>query len=403
MQKKQIFLWALYDFANSIVFVNFLLYFSQWLVLDWWLSDLGYNAIFAISAILLFFTAPVLATYTDKFWKLKKFLNWSTLGVFLFYGLAAGSALWSFPIYLTAVFFLFAQYCYQLSFVFYNPMIADISDKPHRWRVSGIGQFANALGQVVGLAIFLPLSEDLLAPLLPAVWVFFLLALPMMIFFKDTAKTVTTGIKKIERNHFYKKLIPFFSVSLAAPLLVAFFFYNDALVTVTNNLSIYLENVFEIPNNQKSIILMLIVLMNAVGALLSGWIGDKIGIKKTLIGVLIAWIIALPIVAITASIPLFMILSAILGILIGAMRAVSRAYMSMLVAKEDLWYGFSFYTIFERFAAIIWPLTWGGIIAIGGVNSGSYRIAMVSMTAFVVVWLLLIIFWKRKTNTTIER
>ncbi|MDR0860218.1 MAG: hypothetical protein LBO09_04515 [Candidatus Peribacteria bacterium] len=48
-------------------------------------------------------------------------------------------------------------------------MIDDISDKNHRGRVSGIGQFANALGQVVGLAIFLPLSENLLAPLLPAV------------------------------------------------------------------------------------------------------------------------------------------------------------------------------------------------------------------------------------------
>jgi UMF1 family MFS transporter len=166
--------------------------------------------------------------------------------------------------------------------------------------------------------------------------VFFLLALPMMIFFKDKKTETTTAIKKVERNHFYKKLIPFFSVSVAAPLLVAFFFYNDALVTVTNNLSIYLENVFEISNTKKSIILMVIVVMNAIGALLSGWIGDKIGIRKTLTGVLIAWIVALPIVAITANITIFMVLTALVGILIGAMWAVSRAYMSLLLTKEDL-------------------------------------------------------------------
>ena len=29
MNKKKLFLWALYDFANSIIFVNFLFYFSQ--------------------------------------------------------------------------------------------------------------------------------------------------------------------------------------------------------------------------------------------------------------------------------------------------------------------------------------------------------------------------------------
>jgi Na+/melibiose symporter-like transporter len=93
MQKKQIFLWALYDFANSVVFANFLLYFSKWLVLEGGLSDLSYNAIFAVCAILLFFSAPALASYTDRFGQLKKFLNYATVGVAIFYGLSAFSAL----------------------------------------------------------------------------------------------------------------------------------------------------------------------------------------------------------------------------------------------------------------------------------------------------------------------
>jgi hypothetical protein len=122
-------------------------------------------------------------------------------------------------------------------------MIDDLADEQHRGRVSGIGQFANALGQIVGLAIFLPLSKELLAPLLPSVVVFFILALPMMIFFKDTKKKLTTSSTFLERGSFYKKVIPFFAFSVSTPLLVAFFFYNDALVTITNNFAIYWERV----------------------------------------------------------------------------------------------------------------------------------------------------------------
>lgn len=66
MNKKNLFLRALYDFANSVVFINFLVYFSKRIVVDGGLSDLWYNAIFAITTVLLLFSAPMLAAYTDR-------------------------------------------------------------------------------------------------------------------------------------------------------------------------------------------------------------------------------------------------------------------------------------------------------------------------------------------------
>lgn len=396
MNKKKIFLWSLYDFANSIVFINFLLYFSQWLVLDGGLSDFWYNATFAISTVILFFTAPVLAAFTDKFGRRMFFLNIATVGTAICYGMAAFLAMQNSNIFFIAIFFLLGQYFYQLSFVFYNPLIEELSDNSHRGRVSGIGQFSNAIGQVIGLAIMLPLAGSRLLPLLPSVGVFIILALPFMIFYKENTKKVLVKSEIKGLGLFYKKLIPFFSLSIAAPLLFAFFFYNDALVTVTNNYSIYMQKVFSIPDSQKSLLLMLIVVMNAVGALLSGWIGDKIGIKKTLHLVLLFWIIALPIIAITSNMIIFIAITAVLGLLIGAMWAISRAYMSLLLTKEDLGYGFSFYTILERFSTLVGPLTWGGILALLGTASNSYRIAMGTMTIFVLAGLIILIFWKRK-------
>jgi MFS-type transporter involved in bile tolerance (Atg22 family) len=83
--------------------------------------------------------------------------------------------------------FILGQYFYQLSFVFYNPLIKDIADEKHYARAFGIGQFSNSLGQIVGLLVTLPLiATSRLAPLLPAVVLFFVLSLPMMIRFKES-------------------------------------------------------------------------------------------------------------------------------------------------------------------------------------------------------------------------
>ncbi|MCX6784720.1 MAG: MFS transporter [Candidatus Komeilibacteria bacterium] len=399
MKSKKLVLWSLYDFANSIVFINFLVYFSQWLVIDGGLSDWWFNATFAISSILLFLSAPTLAAITDRKGHRKFFLNISTVALAMCYSIAALLAHAGSGIILIAIFFLLGQYFYQLSFVFYNPMIDEIADINHRARVSGIGQFANAIGQVVGLAIMLPLASSRLAPLLPSVAIFILLALPMMIFFpKNTSKNSKLELSDVskEGRGSIKKFVAFFSLSLSAPLLLAFFFYNDALVTVTNNYSIYMQRVFDISDSKKSIILMVILLMNAIGAIISGWLGDRLGIFRTLKFTLIGWIIALPIIAIAPNVGIFIAITALMGILIGSMWATSRAYMSTLLTSGEMGYGFSFYTLLERFATFAGPLTWGGIIALLGTESSSYRIAMASMSAFVVIGLLLILLWKRK-------
>lgn len=399
MNKKRLFLWSLYDFANSIVFINFLLYFSQWLVIDGGLSDFWYNATFAISTILLFLSAPVLAAYTDKHGGRKFFLNISTTCTAISYALAALLAYSGGHIFIITIFFLLGQYFYQLCFIFYNPMIEEISDVSHRTRVSGIGQFSNALGQVVGLLIMLPLAKSRLAPLLPSVGISFLLALPMMIFYeenksRDRGVRISTALT--DGNIFRKKLITFFALSAAAPLLFAFFFYNDALVTVTNNYSIYMERVFGIPDSTKSILLLAIVVMNGIGAILSGWIGDKIGALRTLKFILVGWIVTLPIIAYTDSLTVLTVMTICMGLFIGGMWATSRAYMSTLLSTEDMGYGFSFYTLLERFSSLVGPLTWGGIISLLGTNSSSYRIAMAAMTVFVLLGLLIISFWRRE-------
>src|SRR5581483_9323963 len=195
MDRRNLFLWSLYDFANSFVYISFLLYFAQWLVVDAGLSDFWYNAIFALTTVALLFSAPVLASSVDAHGGGKKFLGWATAGSIVAYALTALFALtgtsWALP---AAVAFGVGQYFYQLSFVFYTPLLLDAADESHRGRASGIGQSANALGQIGGVLTALPFSATHAGPLLPSVILFALFALPMLLWFKERRPRQAYGV-----------------------------------------------------------------------------------------------------------------------------------------------------------------------------------------------------------------
>jgi len=401
MNKKNLFYWSLYDFANSFVLINFLLYFSQWLVIDGGLSDFWYNALFAISSILLLLSAPTLAAFTDRNGGRKYFLKLATFGTLIGYSLATLFAYLDQSIFLIALFFLIGQYFYQLSFSFHNPLIEDVADMSHRARASGIGQFANSLGQVMGLVMAIPLSHTRLQPLFPSIIVFFVLSLPMLIYFKEQkVKQISLTFKEFKEDSkgLYKKFTIFCSASIAIPILVSFFFFNDALITVSHNYSIYLERVFGIPDLTKNIILLIVLLMSAIGGLVFGKIADKIGTLRALKYILIGWIILLPVLGLVRTLVALIICSVLLGFFMGGIWTVTRAYLSQTLKKEEIGYGFSFYTIFERFATFVGPLTWGGIIAVMGTGAYSYRVAVISMTVYIIIGLLVISFWKRSST-----
>lgn len=397
MDKRNLFLRSLYDFANSFVFINFILYFSQWLVINWGLSDFRYNATFAIATIILLFSAPKLASYTDKWWRKKLFLTLATIGTAISYLLSAVFAYLGASIYIITSFFILGSYFYQLCFVFHNPLIEDVADTKHRSRASGICQGANSLGCIVGLLMSLPLiTTSRLAPLIPSVAIFIVLALPMLIRFKESKRPHSPDITNELWVLPKKKLILFFTTSAAIPILTSLFFFNDAYLTFTNNYGIFLEKIFGTVDSTKSILLMLVLVTAVIGALIGWWIGDRIGQLKTYKGILVIRIIILLLISIALNFTLFAALAVASGFLMGAVPAVTRWYLSNILKKEELSYGFAFYTVTERFATFLWPLVWGGIVWLYGQSALWYRYATLAMAIFIIISLVIIIVKKPK-------
>ena len=405
VDKKQIFLWSLFDFANSIVLISFYLYFAQWLVIELNVPDLWFNVLFVVSTLMLLFTAPVAGSIADKKGVRMPYLKIATACSFITLLIFAFVALFSQPnlttVLLTLGLGLLTNYFYQLAFTFYNPMLHDIAP-PKLWgTISGIGQFANWAGAIVGILVSLPFVTGVIylfgnsgraQTFLPSAVLFLLAVLPMLLLFKERTKPrrVTVDLREEYRN-FWRSFTDLWKKPGMASFLLGYLFLNDAVITATGNYTLYLERVFHAPDQTKSFLYLLILIAAAVGAPILGWFADKYGQKKTILLIGIGWLAVLPIAALITDLRYFTFVSIAAGFLFGGVWTVTRAIMSGLSPENRLNESFSYYGLAERFATFIGPLSWG-LITYFLIDYGDlrYRVALFAMAAFVLigVWIL---------------
>ncbi len=408
--RKNIFFWTLYDFANSIVMIVFLFYFSQWLVVDSGKPDWWFNAILAGSSSLFVLTAPILGRRLDYSQKKLSGVRITTVITFLlFSGTALVTLFAPAHVLLAALVYTCGLYFYLLSFVYYTPMLSDISDTTNRNFVSGLGMGANYAGQVIGLLITLPLATGAIylfgatgraQTLLPAAILFGILAMPLLFWFKDgspqsridreSIRDELSGVRKTLNLIFANKNLTF--------LLLAYFLFSDALLTFSNNFPIFLEKVHNASDSVKTYLTAGILSLSVIGAILGGSIADKKGGVRTLFWLLISWIVLFPALAFAPSFSLVVVICLIAGIFFGPTWGVSRALVSEFSAKELRASSFSFFILMERFATFAGPIVWSIVLAAtASQGARSYSYAIVSMGILVFVSL----FFIRKISPTV--
>jgi UMF1 family MFS transporter len=403
--KKNIFLWSLYDFANSIVMMAFLFYFSQWLVIDhskpaWW-----YNAALIISSALFILTAPIVSKKIDttkikivglRFWTYLTFIGYLTVSllVMLTNGLEISAT----------ILFTFATYTYLVCFLYYTPMLSDLSNKENRsWR-SGIGQGANSIGQVVGILITLPFVNGITLfgdpgraqALFPATIIFGLLALPMLLFYREEKSVLLENSSNINQVNIIALFKSVFSYKPLAFLLLAYFLFSDALLTFANNFALYLETVHGASDTVKSMLTAGILILAAVGSVIFGKIADKKGNLKILKFVIVAWCFLFLSMALITDFKVLIPIFLLAGILFGPVWGISRALVGELTPSHLVASSYSYYVVAERFATFVGPAIWSIALIAMGEGVQGYQTAFICLTILLVVSLFAL--KKIKTN-----
>lgn len=400
IDKKKVVLWSLYDFANSVAYIVFFLYYSQWLTVEIGISDLWFNIVFVFASILLLLVAPIAAIIADKKNIRLPGLRICTLFAVLSFFITGVIATFTPEYYILSIAaFTIATFFYMFSFTYYHPLLNEVCSQDKQGLASGWGQFGNWSGQIFGLLITLPIAAGAISlfgksyraeTLLVASVLFFVFALPTLLFFKENAKPRQVKVKIMDE---YKNIFRSFSKLVLLPgmgiYFLAYFFFNDAIMTASTNFPIYLQNVFGVSDQTKSILLMGIIVTSAIGAPISGWLADRFGLKNVFLGVLVGWIIIFPVLAMAPNFMFFVYVTMIMGFWFGASFTITRAYLLRITPQTMLNQSFTYYTLFERFATFIGPISWGIIVvSLPKVNHINYRAAAMLMGVFVLVGLL---------------
>src|ERR687894_868767 len=305
--------WVLYDFSNTIFSISILSYFFPL-----WLGDeLGagadtFNYLVALSALLVVLTAPVLGSVADLTQRRRPYLVVLTvLAVILTAGLDFSGG----TLVVVAALFVAADVCYQSALVFYNALLPVVSAGRGAGRVSGYGTAAGYVGTILGLVVLTYFVENgeavrpLLGPLggwletgeeaysnafVPTAVVYLVFSLPAFFLVPDPAvrarRSVTLGAAYRDVVRTVRSLPAYAGVGT---FILATVLYTDAANTAIANMALYGRVVFEMDGAQVRNLLLFSTVFAVVGSAGFGFLADRVGPKKSLVGVLVLWLIAI--------------------------------------------------------------------------------------------------------------
>ncbi len=401
--RSQIFVWTLFDFANTsfsvlIVAVGYSLYFKDIVVGGTGRGDFFWGLIVSISMLLTALIAPVLGAASDYAHSRKLYLFGFTIVsvacTALLYWVGPGM------IALGAVLFIIANIGFEGGIVFYDAFLPLLTTKERYGRISGYGFAMGYVGSLASLLIARPLYAGGFMPdnlsnvrisFVIAAAMFFAFSLPLFFFLRDKPGTVQTHVSYTRAgfNRVRDTLSHLRSYKQVTLFLIAFFVYNDGILTVISFASIFAQQSLEF-SLQEILVLFAVVQASAIiGSLVFGAMTDRIGPKKAIITSLVCWIGVVIGAYVVTSKAVFYGISVVAGACMGGSQSASRSLMAMLTPPDREAEFFGFYDGFcGKASAVIGTFVFGVL----SWATGSQRVAALSVGVFFLVGLSVLYF-----------
>jgi UMF1 family MFS transporter len=171
-----------------------------------------------------------------------------------------------------------------------------------------------------------------------------------------------------------------------ARFLVAFFIYNDGILTVIAFAAVFAQQVLQMTDTEIIVFFAVVQTSAIVGSLFFGVVTDKIGPKKTITLTLVLWIIITMASFFVRSLPVFFVIAMGAGVAMGSSQSASRSLMALLTPKSREAEFFGFYDgLCGKASAVIGPILYGLIADLTG-----ERVAALAIGVFFVAGLILL-------------
>lgn len=410
--------WYFYDWANSAFPTTVVtVFFGPWLTIvtkaaadaQGFVHPLGvpvragafFPYVVSVSVIAQVVLLPLLGAVADFSHRRKQML-----ALFAYLGAGATAALYfvhGTSYLLGGALFVVANVGFGASVVFYNAFLPDLAAPDRRDAVSSYGWALGYLGGglllALNLALFaraeaLGLATGLVVRINLAsagVWWAAFTLIPLAALrnrrperrLGPGERYLAVGVRQLRRTLARVRRYPQTVLFLAAYLL-----YNDGIQTVIALASQFGQEELGLPISTLTAVILMVQFVAFAGALVFNRVAAAVGAKRAVALSLVIW---------TGTVTYaygwlrtggeFVALAAAIAVVLGGSQALSRSLYSLMIPKGQEAEYFGLYEISERGTSWIGPLLFGLALQI----TGSYRIAILSLSVFFVLGLALLV------------
>ena len=403
VKKREVFGWAMYDFANSgyttvVLTAVFNSYFvgvvagkADWATLAWTLA-LG------LSSALVMLVMPALGAYADLRAAKKRLLAFSTVACVM--ATAALALVSPGDVALAVVAIVLSNLFYAIGETLTAAFLPELARREAMGKVSGWGWSFGYFGGMLSLGLslayviwaqgqgqqaaqFVPVTMLITATLygMASLATFALLrerAVPQ----DGAADGVAASLARLRQTWREARRYRDFSWLLACATA-----YQAGIAVVITLAAVYAEQVLGFEATEIMMLIFLVNIAAAVGAFAFGYWQDRSGHKRALGVTLAGWIVMIVIAALATTKGVFWGAAVIAGLCMGSSQSAGRALAGLLAPPARLAEFFGLWAFATRLAAILGPVTYG---LVTWATAGNHRVAIVSTAVFFVLGLLLL-------------
>jgi len=413
--RKEIFAWAMYDFANSgyttvVLTAVFNTYFVGVIAgaagHDSGSATLLWTVAMAIANTLVLATAPIVGAIADHSASKKRFLALTTVGC-----VAATAGLsWCGPgdvaLAMTLVAIATVMFCSGENLI--AAFLPELCPPEQMGRISAYGWTLGYIGGLLVLGaclIYVNHAQALgqtAAQFVPVtMWIvaiaFGLASLPTFFWLKERAQPspasatslISAGFRRVSQTwHHARQHRNLFR------FLIGLTTYTCGINTVIVLAGVYAQEVMHFETQDTIMLILVVNITAALGAFGFGRLQDRMGSKLTLSITLLVWVAAMLVAYFTSDRASFWIVANLVGIALGSSQSAGRAIVGVLSPPERSGEFFGLWGMATKLAAIIGPLSYGLVTHL---THGDHRLALLSTTAFFLAGLAIL------TTVQIER
>jgi UMF1 family MFS transporter len=404
VRKREAWAWAMYDFANSgyttvVVTAIYSAYFVAGIAGNAAWASLAWTSALAVSYALIVLSAPAVGAWADRHAAKKRLLALTTLGCAL--GTAILPLAGPGDVALAMALVVVGNFFFGSGENLIAAFLPELARGRGLGRLSGWGWGLGYLGGILVLGFCLAYVAHAQARGAPAsafvpvtLWItagmFLLASLPTFLFLKERA-TVGAALAATSANgspprpflqaysHLFASLLSLREFPDARRFLACIVFYQAGVQAVIALAAVYAQQAMHFDTRQTIVLILVVNLTAALGALAFGHIQDRLGHKPTLALTLLGWLATVLLAYLATDAARFWLAANCAGLCLGASQSAGRAlvgYLSPLARRAEF---FGLWGLAVKLAAIFGPVTYGLAAWLSG---GDHRLAMLSLGVY---------------------